>query len=332
MKLCRAFLFCLIIILVVILMWQPSASFTALQQRAKILSNIRAFFASKNVLEVDVPVIGASSVTDPHLDSLALSINAKEYYLQTSPEFFMKRLLAAGYGDMYYLGKAFRQDESGRHHNPEFTMLEWYRLGFDDQQLMDDVIALVTLFKPSLIVEKITYGDIFMRCTGLNPYVASVAELRKCAKTHIDFQWDDDNKSTWLDLIFSHVVEPRMSSGLTVVYDYPREQAALAKTALNEAGNNVAKRFECFLQGIELANGYWELTDPIEQAKRFDSDNAMRKTMHKKEICADAKLLAALQQGMPECAGVALGVDRLVMALTDAEHLAAVQSFAWDVL
>lgn len=313
-------------------MWQPSASFTALQQRAKILSDIRAFFASNNVLEVDVPVIGASSVTDPHLDSLALVVNTKDYYLQTSPEFFMKRLLAAGYGDMYYLGKAFRQDESGRYHNPEFTMLEWYRLGFDDQQLMDEVISLVALFKPDLVVEKITYGDIFMRCTGLNPYVASAEELKKYAKKHIDFQWDDSNKSTWLDLIFSHVIEPRMSSGLTVVYDYPGEQAALAKTALNIAGDKIAKRFECFLQGVELANGYWELTDPIEQAKRFESDNVMRKTMHKKEIYADAKLLAALQQGMPECAGVALGVDRLVMALTDAERLAAVQSFAWDVL
>ena len=313
-------------------MWQPSASFTVLQQRAKIVSDIRRFFASNNVLEVDVPVIGASSVTDPHLDSLALTIKTKDYYLQTSPEFFMKRLLAAGYGDMYYLGKAFRQDESGRHHNPEFTMLEWYRLDFDDQQLMDEVISLVMLFKPDLVVEKITYGDIFMRYTGLNPYVASAEELKKYAKTHIDFQWDDDNKSTWLDLIFSHVIEPRMSSGLTVVYDYPSEQAALAKTALNLAGNKVAKRFECFLQGVELANGYWELTDPIEQAKRFDNDNAMRKTMHKKEICADTKLLAALQQGMPECAGVALGVDRLVMALTDVERLAAVQSFTWDIL
>ena len=313
-------------------MWQPSASFTALQQRAKIVSDIRAFFASNNILEVDVPVIGASSVTDPHLDSLALTVNSKDYYLQTSPEFFMKRLLAAGCGDMYYLGKAFREDESGRHHNPEFTMLEWYRLGFDDQQLMDEVISLVILFKPGLVVEKITYGDIFMRYTGVNPYVASAVELKKYAKTQIDFQWDDSNKNTWLDLIFSHVIEPRMSSGLTVVYDYPIEQAALAKTALDETGNKVAKRFECFLQGVELANGYWELTDPVEQAKRFDNDNTMRKTMHKKEISADTKLLAALQQGMPECAGVALGVDRLVMALTNAERLAAVQSFSWDVL
>lgn len=313
-------------------MWQPSASFTALQQRAKIVSDIRAFFASHNVLEVDVPVIGASAVTDPHLDSLALTVNTQDYYLQTSPEFFMKRLLAAGYGDIYYLGKAFRQDESGRYHNPEFTMLEWYRLGFDDQQLMDEVISLVTFFKPDLKVEKIAYGDIFIRYTGLNPYVASVVELKEYAKTHIDLQWDDDNKSTWLDLIFSHLIEPRMATNLTVVYDYPYEQAALAKIGLNVAGNKVAKRFECFLQGVELANGYWELTDPVEQAKRFDHDNTTRKAMYKKEMPTDTKLLAALHQGMPECAGVALGIDRLVMALTDAERLAAVQSFAWDVL
>ena len=313
-------------------MWHPSANVTVIQQRAKILSYIRHFFADKGVMEIDVPVIGAASVTDPHLDSLNLQINNAEYYLQTSPEFFMKRMLAAGFGDIYYLGKAFRQDESGKHHNPEFTMLEWYRLGFDEQQLIDEVIALVQGFQKNIAVEIYAYGEIFERITGLNPYTADAFSLKSYAKTQIDFDWNDDNKSNWLDLIFSHVVEPQMQSGLIVVYDYPQEQAALAKVGINKKGQKVAKRFECFLNGVELANGYWELTDANEQEKRFMADNISRKKMHKKEISPDEKLLAAIVHGIPECAGVALGVDRLIMGLCGTKRLAEVQTFSWDAL
>lgn len=308
-------------------MWQPLASRQTLIQRASLLQKIRAYFDRESVIEVEVPVIGERGVTDLHVDALELEISAKEHYLQTSPEYFMKRLLAAGLGDIYYLGKAFRRDQPGRIHHHEFTMLEWYRLGFNDQSLIDDVFQLIAFLKPDVPTTKFSYEQVFQQHVGLNPHTASVNELKQRAHESLDLSWDDDDRSTWLDLLFSHLVEANLPQGLCAIYDYPACQSALAKLGNSESGQTVAKRFECFYSGVELANGYWELTDPSEQLKRFELDNQLRGLANKKKMALDTDFLAAVEHGLPECAGVALGIDRLVMALLELPSIERQRSF-----
>ncbi len=307
-------------------MWQPLAPKAQLERRAAILRVIREFFLTRNVLEVDVPVLAEHSVTDLHLDAFSVSIQDETHYLQTSPEFYMKRLLAAGYGDAYYLGKAFRRDEKGRYHRPEFTMLEWYRCGWDDRQLVDEVVALCEALMPSLVVTRCSYGDLFECHAGLNPHVSETERLAERARDTLGVEWQTEPRNTWLDVLFTHLVEPALPQGLVVVCDYPASQAALART-VEANGHSVARRFECFLNGIELANGYWELTDAAEQRRRFDEDNTLRRELKRPEREPDPYLLAALDAGLPECAGVALGVDRLVMGVLGLTHIEGQLSF-----
>ncbi len=311
--------------------WQPSASIATLKRRAQLLADLRAFFAERNLLEVDVPVLSTATVTDPHLQAISARVGARDWFLQTSPEFYMKRLLAAGVGSCFYLGKAFRQDEQGRRHRPEFTMLEWYRTGFSDRDLRAEVLELMMLLTHNGKHRQVSYGDIFTEYLAVDPHRATENELASLAMKHLDlhgFGSDGDglDKSSWLDLLFSHCIEPHLEE-IVLVYDYPACQCALAKLGQNEQGQTVAKRFELFWNGMELANGYWELSDGREQALRFERDNTIRQTLGLPEIVPDHRLLAALDAGIPECAGVALGVDRLLMGLTGASAIDEVVPF-----
>jgi len=308
--------------------WQPSASMPALQQRALLYQKIREFFLQRQVLEVDVPVLSEYATVDPFIDSLATSVMAKTHYLQTSPEFFLKRLLAAYQQDIYSLGKAFRQGERGARHNPEFTMLEWYRVGWDEQALMEEVKQLLALFLPGLSWQRVSYRALFQHHLQLDPHSATVAELKACAQQHIDSGFDTEDRHSWLDLLFSHCVEPQLPTGLIGVYDYPACQVALAQLGVDEQGHCVAKRFELYLNGLELANGYRELSDAEEQTRRFKQDQQYRQQNGLPDLPYDESLVNALKQGaFPECSGVALGVDRLLMAVMQVTDIAHVLSF-----
>lgn len=264
-----------------------------------------------------MPVLGRSTVTDPNLEPLEVR-SKPATYLQTSPEFFMKRLLAAGTGSIFYLGKAFRAEEKGRRHRAEFTMLEWYRTGFDDTRLIAEVTDLFQSLSPGLEVAVVPYRELFEAWVGTDPHLATAETLAVIAGDKLDVHWPDNNINTWFDLLFSHLVEPAMAPDrLTIVTDYPASQCALAKVAHNAVGQPVAKRFEVYWKGMELANGYWELTDVEEQRRRFGSDNITRQISGKKHVEIDAMFLDALEHGLPECSGIALGVDRLLMCLLD---------------
>lgn len=307
--------------------WQPSATPETLKRRAQLLKELRSFFYVRGVMEVDVPVLGSATVTDPNLEPLEVMANPAAY-LQTSPEFFMKRLLAAGAGSIFYLGKAFRAEEEGRRHRAEFTMLEWYRTGFDDVRLIAEVAELFQTLSPGVDVAVIPYRELFEARIGIDPHEATVETLAVIAREKLDIHWPDDNINTWLDLLFSHLVEPAIASDrLTIVTDYPASQCALAKVAHNALGQRVAKRFEVYWKGVELANGYWELTDADEQKRRFESDNKTRRSSGKKSVVVDAMFLEALEHGLPECSGVALGVDRLLMCLLNKTDIKDVSYF-----
>ncbi len=299
----------------------------ALRARAKLLASIRGFFSERAVLEVEVPVLGLTTATDLHIDSIAVQASGFTGYLQTSPEFFMKRLLAAGSGAIYSLGKVFRAGESGTRHNPEFTMLEWYRPGWNELQLMAEVADLVNMALAEPVpVTSLDYGASFERCTGLNPHLDALEQLQKLSRELSGSNFAAEGRSTCLDLVFSLAVEPTLPAGLVFVKNYPACQSALARTEKTADGVLVARRFEVFLNGMELANGYFELTDHVEQRSRFLADNALRCASGKEVVPVDEELLSALAEGMPSCAGVALGVDRLLMqklAISDiAETLA----------
>lgn len=311
--------------------WKPSALPAALRARAELYRQMRAFFAARNYLEVDPPLLGRGGTTDPAIESFRTRYSSEEYYLQTSPEFFMKRMLAAGSGPIYGICKVFRQGEEGRHHNPEFTMLEWYRPGFNDHDLMAEVGELLGGILGASI-EKKSYRRVFQEELNLDPHLATLDQLKACAGEHLSVGWDDDNPDVWLDLLFSHLIQPTLNEAITFVYDYPASQAALAKIAQDALGQNVARRFEVFYGGVELANGYWELTDAAEQARRFAADNHYRRAARLPVVQADTKLVDALQSGMPDCAGVALGVDRLLMLITAADRLDQVIAFPWSRL
>ena len=314
--------------------WQPTAALTTLRTRADINRNIRAFFAARQVLEVEVPLLAAAAVTDPHIDSLAVPTGGGERYLQSSPEYAMKRLLAAGSGPIYCLGKAFRRGEAGRRHNPEFTLLEWYRPGYDVPLLMAEVADLLGSIIDIGPVQRLSYREAFQRHLQIDPHTATAADLRRLAGRSVGpalgGDWAGADRDTWLNLLISHVIEPQLGPGLTFIYDYPASQAALARVAEDERGQPVAKRFEAYLGGMELANGYWELADADEQRRRFAADLVRRRGRGQPCPPADERLLQALATGLPDCAGVALGVDRLVMLAVGAGSIAEVLAFADD--
>jgi lysyl-tRNA synthetase class 2 len=309
--------------------WKPAASMEQLKKRAETLSTIRQFFSARNVLEVETPLLSHFSVTDPHLD--AFSLQQETLFLQTSPEYAMKRLLAAGSGPIYQISKAFRQGEQGSRHNVEFSMLEWYRPGFDHYQLMAEISDLLQVFFPAVQATTITYGEVFERALAIDPHAADAKALEVLARKHIDIQMQSDEKDDWLNLLMAECIEPTLGQQAPVfIVDYPASQAALAKIEANETGVEVAKRFELYFQGLELANGYHELTDPQEQQKRFNEDNALRTKLIKPHREGDVRLLAALESGLPDCAGVALGVDRLLMLIVDTKKISEVLSFPFD--
>lgn len=314
--------------------WQPSAGMAALQRRAALLAAIRKFFAVRKVMEVNTPVAVKAAVSDPHLDSFALAHSAG--FLRTSPEYAMKRLLAAGSGDIYELGPVFRQGEAGRWHNPEFTMLEWYRVGWGYQQLADEVVELLTACSPDLLaawpVQKLTYAQLSEQVLGINIAEANTSHLIELARTH---GWhahpDEASDSMLLDFLFSHLLQPALpEQTISIITEFPACQAALAQIAETDTGTAIAERFEVFLGQLELANGYQELTDADEQMQRFIEDRRIREQTGKAVIEPDRKLLDALRHGMPACAGVALGVDRLLMVFTRSSSVETTLPFIWS--
>ncbi|RDE19656.1 EF-P lysine aminoacylase GenX [Motiliproteus coralliicola] len=312
--------------------WQPTASLEAIQARAELYAQIRSFFAERSVLEVDTPVLSQAAVSDPYLVPMISSYSdlgvdsAQPLFLQTSPEYAMKRLLAAGSGPIYQLAKAFRDTETGSRHNPEFCMLEWYRPGFDDRQLMDEIEELVDEVLGCGLIERLSYRELFERQLGFDPHRVELAVLRQQVKQRLDLDLDSDDRDDFLNLLISHELEPTLIKP-TFVYNYPASQAALARVDQDEQGQSVAKRFELFVNGVELANGYFELTEADEQARRFERDLARRQQLGYPCHPTDQRLVAALQAGIPECAGVALGVDRLLMLKLGVERIEQVIAF-----
>jgi len=315
--------------------WRPSASLDLLRERAGLLARMRDFFREAGVLEVETPVCSRFGTTDPSLQSL-MSLytgpgapGGQRLYLQTSPEFPMKRLLAAGSGPIYQICKVFRDGELGRRHNPEFTLLEWYRPGYDHHRLMDEVAALVNrVGERSLPLEKLSYREAFQRFLQLDPHTATLPELKAAALAGEvpgaeTLQLDRDG---WLDLLLTQRVEPDLGRDrMTFLYDYPASQAALAR--LRPGNPPVAERFELYLGGIEIANGFHELGDVSEQKGRFASDNRRRREQGLPGVAMDERLLEALAEGLPGCAGVALGIDRLLMYLQGCAEIRRVLAF-----
>lgn len=315
--------------------WQPTATLAALRLRAGMLAGARSFFAARAVLEVETPILSAGAVSDPHIESLSTRIAGRgnPWYLSTSPEFPMKRLLAAGSGDIYQVCKVFRDAEIGRWHNCEFTMIEWYRLGFDDAALMSEVEALAALLlaphRRLAPAERLTYADALQRHAGVDIHNDGDAALERAAAAHgIDSPAGLDRDAK-LDLLMGMVAGPQLGHDRPCfICDYPASQASLAR--LKPGLPAVAARFEFYLDGIELANGFHELANVTEQRARFAQDLAVRGARGQAQPPMDERLLAALEAGMPDCAGVALGFDRLVAIALGASGLAKAMAFTVD--
>ncbi len=331
--------------------WRPSAAVEVLRLRARLLERIRAFFARRGVLEVETPALSRCAATDPAIASLLTRYTGPGHpggvtlYLHSSPEFAMKRLIAAGSGSIYQICRVFRDGEYGRLHQPEFTMIEWYRVGWDHHALMEEVAALLgealaaaapnspAAAAAAAAAEKLSYREAFLRHAGVDPLNAGVEAFADAARAYglqappaLAAAGELDG---WRDWLLTHLVEPQLGRGrLTFLYDYPASQSALAR--LRPGDPPLAERFECYLEGIELANGFHELTDPVEQRARFERDLARRRQQGLPTVPMDERLLAALEAGLPEVSGVALGFDRLVMLAAGARSLAEVMAFAFD--
>lgn len=308
--------------------WRPSAAIEAIRGRAALLAELRQFFLTRGVLEVETPLLGHCAGTDPQLDPVRVDYpGADTAYLQTSPEFAMKRLLAAGSGPIYQITRSFREGDQGRLHNPEFTLVEWYQPGFDEHRLMDEVTELLQAVMPHWPTpERRSYRDIFQKQLGIDPHEAPNALLRSLAKSHLDIRFELSHRDGWLDLLYSHLIEPTLQAPC-FIHDYPASQAALARLKEDAEGSRVACRFELVAGGMELANGYYELLDAGEQASRFQADLAYRHENGKAPIREDKALLGALRAGLPDCSGVALGVDRLLMQQLGIDDIRQVLSF-----
>ncbi|WP_314184860.1 elongation factor P--(R)-beta-lysine ligase [Aggregatibacter kilianii] len=315
--------------------WQPTASVKNLLTRAKLLAEIRRFFTDRGLLEVETPVLSEFGVTDVHLATFSTEFispfgeQSKTLWLSTSPEYHMKRLLAAGSGPIFQIGKVFRNEEAGNRHNPEFTMLEWYRPHFDMYRLINEVDDLLQQILECPPAESMSYQFAFQQYVGLDPLSADLSELAEKAKKHQLIGAENENRDTLLQFLFSTVVEPQIGQEApVVVYHFPASQAALAQISSEDL--RVAERFEFYYKGLELANGFHELSDAREQLRRFQQDNLQREKMGLPVRAIDTRLLAALQAGIPNCSGVALGVDRLLMIAMATESIKDVISFAID--
>jgi lysine--tRNA ligase-like protein genX len=315
--------------------WQPTASVKNLLTRAKLLAEIRRFFTDRGLLEVETPVLSEFGVTDVHLATFSTEFispfgeQSKTLWLSTSPEYHMKRLLAAGSGPIFQIGKVFRNEEAGNRHNPEFTMLEWYRPHFDMYRLINEVDDLLQQILECPPAESMSYQFAFQQYVGLDPLSADLSELVEKAEKHQLIGAENESRDTLLQFLFSTVVEPQIGQEApVVVYHFPASQAALAQISSEDL--RVAERFEFYYKGLELANGFHELSDAREQLRRFQQDNLQREKMGLPVRAIDTRLLAALQAGIPNCSGVALGVDRLLMIAMGTESIKDVISFTID--
>ncbi len=306
--------------------WQPSASLQVIRERARIYRQIRSFFNTRGCLEVETPVLASTTNTDVQVSTIEVPGFEIPFYLQPSPEFAMKRLLAAGCGSIFQITHAFRQGEAGRLHHHEFSLLEWYRAGYDYHQLMDEMELLITtLSLHQCSFTRITYKDLFRQVMDLGVDEVTLEQLRgHCNKSVPGTNVAQLDFDQCLDLLLGVVIAPTMQ-GYQFVYDYPLSQAALAR--VREDDNNLAERFELFFDGIELANGFSELTDADEQRARFEQDNAARAQKGLPQYAIDERLLAALESGLEDCAGVALGLDRLLMVLLELDSIDQVLTF-----
>ena len=315
--------------------WHTTATADALQQRAELYRNLREFFHAHNVLEVETPILSEAGNTDPNIESFHVHFsgatqagNAKRW-LRTSPEFALKRLLASGIGDCYELGRVFRNGEFGRKHNPEFSMLEWYRVGWNHLQLIEECIELVQqlfgLKNIYLEVHRLTYQNLFIRSIGIDPYTASDEQLCSTLQTVTEINSQGLSRDDLLDLLLTHCIEPTfLAKQLTVIYDFPASQCALANIRPDDIP--VAERFELYLGSVELANGYHELTDAAEQNRRFDNDIKLRQVRGLSLPEKDLRLINALPS-LPACAGVAMGIDRLMMQLLALDNINEIIAF-----
>ncbi|PPD31391.1 MAG: EF-P lysine aminoacylase GenX [Methylomonas sp.] len=317
--------------------WRPAAELRQLRQRAQLLAAIRQFFAQRDVLEVETPLLCRATGTDPNLDFFTSQFHSPPHYstlfLQTSPEFAMKRLLAAGSGSIYQICKAFRNGEAGRFHNPEFTILEWYRVGFDLQQLMDEtaelLLSLLRNSMPPLSIRQTSYQQMFAEVTGLDALAFDRSDYADFAKAHNLVDADGlcrDDHALWLDFLFSHCVQTVMPKQVVfLVYDYPAIQSSLAR--LNRQDARTSERFEVFINGIELGNGFFELSDAAEQSARFEREIGYRQQQGLPAVVKDQLFLDALQSGLPDCSGIAIGIDRLLMIVSGCQTIEQVLAF-----
>ncbi|RUO24108.1 elongation factor P lysine(34) lysyltransferase [Aliidiomarina minuta] len=315
--------------------WKPSADIAMMRKRSLMQQTIRNFFAERGVMEVETPLLGRAGVTDPYLANATTCLRgpglpqATEFCLQTSPEYAMKRLLASGSGCIFQITKVVRDDEIGRFHNPEFSLLEWYRVGFDDQQLMHEIDELLQCILQTENAERVSYQQVFMNNLGIDPLTdEGLQKLRSylCVQGFKHIAADEKDTDVLLQLAMTHLIEPVIGQlRPCFIYNFPASQAALAR--LDNADPRVSKRFELYYKGIELANGFDELTDFKEQALRFEQDNIRRQQLGLPESVVDNRLLEALKHGLPACAGVALGLDRLLMLHTGVSHIDKVLAF-----
>ncbi len=316
--------------------WRPTAGASVLRSRAELLAHIRQYFACHEVMEVETPVLSVAGVTDPNIHSLQLSFDQySARYLHTSPEFPMKRLLCSGSGDIYQICRVFRAGEKGRFHNPEFTLLEWYRLGYDHHELMRELDELVhTVWPENKSLprsEFIAYAGAIKRHCGVPLSELDCATIERIIRSdgHLPPDEMPEDVDVWLDLLITHVVAPKFPKDrFTVLFDYPANQAALAR--IRQGNTPVAERFEMYFGELEVANGFHELKDPVEQKQRFCDEQAKRLALGLPNIPFDQNLVNALADGLPDCAGVAVGLDRLLMILCDANVISEVISFDYD--
>ena len=312
--------------------WLGRLSVATIKERAQQIQRIRSFFAERQVTEVETPLLASSAVSDPQIESM--SCRAPEpRWLRTSPEYFHKRLLAANSGDIYELGKVFRAGEAGRWHNPEFTMLEWYRVGWTYHQLMEEVEALVRLLldqeSTHWTSQKLSYRALHQAILNIDPFTLKDDDWIQLAQSHGLNDANCETVSTLQDFIYGVAIRQHLPNNqLTFIYDFPIHQAALAR--IRPGQPSVAERFELFMGNIEIANGYQELCDGKEQRQRFESDQHIRQQQGLSIRPLDQYFLAAMQSGLPECSGVAVGIDRLLAKIKKAEQLQAVLSFDWS--
>ncbi len=305
--------------------WRPAAGLDAIVVRAELLARVRKFFALRGVMEVETPLISVAGNSDPGIRQF--SLHEQPLWLRTSPEYAMKRMLAAGSGDIYELGRVFRAGESGRHHNREFTILEWYRIDWTYHQLMNEVEELVRHCFPGRMFRqsRVSYRDLLIAYTGIDPMTAADERIANCISSK-GIKLQNLERQEMLDLLISLVVQPGLPENtITFVFDFPVQQAVLAKIRADDPP--VAERFELFLGSLELANGYQELTDGAEQRQRFEYELQARDNCGDNRAPLDQEFLEALDAGIPECAGVARGVDRLLMAMLGVNSLEDVLAF-----